>query len=63
MEKYSTKIAQWNEEAWRKEKLFISKLREAELSDFQIEKVLEAIESTCNRCWDSDKGCQCWNDE
>ena len=51
--------------AWHSshENLFVSKLRAGGLSDEQIAVVIEAMETTCNDCWDSESGCQCWNDE
>ena len=45
------------------ENLFVRKLYAGGLSDEQIVIVIEAMESTCNECWDSGRGCQCWNDE
>jgi len=41
--------------------LFIKKLREANLSDEQILFVIDAIESTCNLCWDGN-GTECNDD-
>lgn len=45
------------------ENLFIQKLRIGGLSDSMIVSVINALETTCHHCWDSEKGCQCWNDE
>ncbi len=45
------------------ESLFTRKLIDAELTEKQVEAVLEAIEDVCNYCWDSLDGCHCWNDE
>jgi hypothetical protein len=42
--------------------LFVQKLRDGGLSDEHIAVVINAIKDTCNDCWDSEKGCQCWND-
>ena len=51
------------DESHTDENLFVRKLRAGGLSDEQIVVVIEAMESTCNECWNSRRGCQCWNDE
>lgn len=43
--------------------LFVVRLRAQGLSDEHVAGVLLVVDSTCNECWDSDDGCQCWNDE
>ena len=49
--------------------LLVKKLRASALplTNKQIAAVLEAIETTCPHCWDTDisgtKRCHCWNDE
>jgi hypothetical protein len=42
--------------------LFVKKLKEV-LSDAQIAAVLQAIDSTCNYCWNSGKNCYCMRDD
>lgn len=60
------KIKEWNNDNGHSDGsdiLLISKLRSSGLESESIEAVLDAIESTCTQCWDSEVGCQCWNDE
>ncbi len=45
------------------ENLFVRKLRLGGLYDEQIVVVIDALDSTCKECFDSERGCQCWNDE
>jgi len=40
-----------------------TKLREAGLSDEQIEKVKRILDNICTECWEQDKPCYCWRDE
>jgi hypothetical protein len=49
--------------SYTNENLFVRKLRAGGLSDEQIVVVIEAMGSTCNGCWDDERGCQCRNDE
>ena len=51
------------EKSYTDENLFVHKLRINGLSDEQIAIVLDAIQSTCNVCWNSGTNCRCWNDE
>ena len=47
-----------------KETLFVQRLKTSiDLSESQIASLIGIIETTCNECWDSPSGCQCWNDE
>lgn len=43
--------------------LFVKKLRAKNFGTEEIATILDIIDSTCKFCWDSDDGCQCWNDE
>lgn len=43
--------------------LFVEKLYEAGFSSPEIKLILDAIDSTCNYCWDSEDICYCMNDE
>jgi hypothetical protein len=42
--------------------LFVKRLRQAGLTDKQIEQVLKVVDNTCNQCWNNHAKCQCWND-
>jgi len=37
--------------------------KEEKLNKDQIMAVINAIQTTCNHCWNAPKGCHCWNDE
>ncbi len=57
-------IKQWSQNhAQRDEALLVAKLRYKGLTDKHIAIVLDAIDHTCNHCWDGLNRCQCWNDE
>lgn len=47
--------------------VFIEKLREAKLTDIQIASVINAIDTTCNACYDHDykisSPCYCMADD
>ena len=43
--------------------LFIKKLKDYGISEMHIADVIQTINDTCHHCWDSESGCQCWNDE
>lgn len=44
--------------------LFVEKLREAQLSESHIAKVIEAIDDTCPQCFNNERrGCTCCRDE
>ena len=43
--------------------LFVRTLREKGLTDEAISKVCQTIDEICVHCWESPKGCQCWNDD
>lgn len=57
-------IAEWNKERYLSERevLFITTLRQ-KLNSEQIAHVLRTLETTCDKCWDNDRKCHCWNDE
>lgn len=58
------KIVQWNKDHTHTERsLFVDKLVKKRLTYSQIVTVLKTMDEVCNICWDSPKGCQCWNDE
>ena len=58
------KILEWNREhAMHDDSLFTMKLVKAGLTYRQISSVLDAVDTTCNHCWDAEYGCQCWNDD
>ena len=54
---------EWKDDNANIAPLFISRLQRAGFNGAQIEAVLQIVENTCTHCWDSDSGCQCWNDE
>ena len=43
--------------------LLVAKLRAAGLNEDQLAAALEAIESTCKYCWNSEAGCYCTYDD
>ena len=51
------------ENSFKEENLFVEKLRLAGLTNCEITTVIDAMETTCHHCWDSDKSCQCENDD
>lgn len=58
------KINQWiGEHCYGAESLFIKSLVSKGFSLSQIVLIIESIDDTCNYCWDSPTGCNCWNDE
>jgi hypothetical protein len=46
-----------------REPLLVTRLRSVLSSPEQVADVLEIISSTCQHCYDSESGCQCWNDD
>ena len=57
------KIMAWcKKHSWVGENLFVGKLKSAGFTADQIVTVLEAIDSTCQGCWNDSPTCQCWND-
>lgn len=57
------KIKEWSKDlSGSDEVLFVKRLRDF-LSDHEIVLVLNVLDGICKECWDSDSGCQCWNDE
>jgi len=47
---------------YEKDNLFISSMLKY-MDKFQVIKTLSLLQEICNHCWNSDRGCQCWNDE
>lgn len=57
-------IESWNlQHGDRKQSVFTIKLEKAGLNPAQICAVLDAVDTTCRYCWDSDYPCYCMNDE
>jgi hypothetical protein len=59
------KIAEFNNDhghSREKDVLLVRKLRKSGLNDEQIAAVLTAIGDVCHECWDSERGCRCWDD-
>jgi hypothetical protein len=58
------KIVVWNNiHSYSDNSEFVDKLAKIGLTKTQTLAVLNAIDNTCNNCWDADSGCQCWRDE
>ena len=44
------------------EPLLVHRLR-GRFGDADISFILDVIIGICHECWDSDRGCYCWNDD
>ena len=53
----------WLGDVMNMKSLFTEKLIDAGFCFDSIEFIQDLIDGTCNYCWDSKTGCQCWNDE
>jgi len=57
------RIRAWcQERSFADDNYFVRNLRQF-LPDEQIILVLDLLDLTCSCCFDSDRACQCWNDD
>lgn len=45
------------------ENLFVKQLYNKGFNENDIEDIIEIMESVCQKCWNANPICQCWNDE
>ena len=48
---------------FKRDPMLVSRLRKANFRPDQILEIMRIVLDTCHHCFDSERGCQCWNDE